>query len=84
MDSELVGIWKRTLEIQGFGTPAENVLSAVARISAESDHCKDGWKDARQKNKQIKIKMKQIIRIQVADAATVAKAILSDEGAEVA
>jgi hypothetical protein len=48
MDSELVGTWKRTLEIQGFGIPAEHVPSAVANISAEADHCKYGWKDARQ------------------------------------
>jgi hypothetical protein len=48
MDSELVGTWKRTFEIQGFGRPAEYVQSAVAIRSAEGDHCKDGWKDARQ------------------------------------
>jgi hypothetical protein len=48
MDSELVGTWKRTLEIQGFGGPAELVLSAVASRLAEADHCKDGWKYARQ------------------------------------
>jgi hypothetical protein len=48
MDSELVGTWKRTLEIQEFGRPAKYVPSAVVRRSAEADHCKDGWKDARQ------------------------------------
>jgi hypothetical protein len=48
MDSELVGTWKRTLEIQGFGRPAEYVPSEVASRSAEADHCKDGLKDARQ------------------------------------
>jgi hypothetical protein len=49
MYSEPIGTWKRTLEIQGFGRPAEYVPSAVAGRSAEVDHCKDGWKDARQK-----------------------------------
>jgi hypothetical protein len=48
MDSELVGTWKRTLEIQGFRRPAEYVPSALASRSAEEDHLKDGWKDARQ------------------------------------
>jgi hypothetical protein len=48
MDSEAVSTWKRTLEIQGFGRSAENVPPAVTRISAEADHCKDGWKDSRQ------------------------------------
>jgi hypothetical protein len=48
MDSESVSTWKRTLEIQGFGRSAEHVPSAVASRSAEADHCKDGWKDARQ------------------------------------
>jgi hypothetical protein len=48
MDSELVGTWKITLEIQGFGRSAEYLPSAVASRSAEADHCKDGWKDARQ------------------------------------
>jgi hypothetical protein len=47
MDSEFVGTWKRTLEIQGFGRSSENVPSAVASRSVEADHCKDGWKDAR-------------------------------------
>jgi hypothetical protein len=36
------------LAIQGSRRPAEDVPSAVARISADADHCKDGWKDARQ------------------------------------
>jgi hypothetical protein len=48
MDSELVGTWKRTLEIQGYIRPAEHVPSAVAGRSAEADYCKIGWKDARQ------------------------------------
>jgi hypothetical protein len=48
MDSELVGTWKITLEIQRFGRPVEHVPPAVVSRSAESDHCKDGWKDARQ------------------------------------
>jgi hypothetical protein len=48
MDSELVGTWKRTLEIQRSRRPAEHLPSAVAVRSAEADHCKDGWKDARQ------------------------------------
>jgi hypothetical protein len=48
MESEFVGTWKRTLEIQGFGKPAEQVPLAVASRSAEADNCKDGWKDARQ------------------------------------
>jgi hypothetical protein len=38
MDSELVGTWKITLDIQGFGRPAEHVPSSLASISAESDH----------------------------------------------
>jgi hypothetical protein len=50
MDSESVGTWKRTLETQGYGKPAEYVPSAVVSRSAEADYCKDGWKDARQKN----------------------------------
>jgi hypothetical protein len=37
MDSESVGTWKRTLEIQGFLIPAEQVPSAVAIRSAEVD-----------------------------------------------
>jgi hypothetical protein len=48
MDSEPVSTWKRNLEIQGFGRSAEHVLSAVVSRSAEENHCKDGWKDARQ------------------------------------
>jgi hypothetical protein len=48
MDSESVSTWKRTLEIQGFERLAEHVPSAVAPRSAEADHCKDGWKDAKQ------------------------------------
>jgi hypothetical protein len=48
MDSELVGTWKRTLEIQGSRRSAEHVPPAVAIRSAEADHCKNGWKDARQ------------------------------------
>jgi hypothetical protein len=35
MDSELFGTWKITLEIQGFGIPAEHVPSAVASISLQ-------------------------------------------------
>jgi hypothetical protein len=48
MDSESASNWKRTLEIQGFGRSAEHVPSEVESRSAEADHCKDGWKDARQ------------------------------------
>jgi hypothetical protein len=48
MESEHVGTWKRTLEIRGFGRPAEHVPPAVAGKSAKAEHCKDGWKDARQ------------------------------------
>jgi hypothetical protein len=50
MDSELVGTWKRTLEIQGSRISAECVPLAVAGGSAETDYCKDGWKDAEQIN----------------------------------
>jgi hypothetical protein len=50
MNSELVGTWKITLEIQGSIRPAEHVPPEVAGRSAETDYCKDGWKDARQKN----------------------------------
>jgi hypothetical protein len=39
---------KRTLEIQGSRRSAEYVLSAVAGRSAETNYCKDGWKDAEQ------------------------------------
>jgi hypothetical protein len=49
MDSEFVGTWKRTLEVQGYRRSAEHVPPAVACRSAETDYCKDGWKDARQK-----------------------------------
>jgi hypothetical protein len=55
VDSELISTWKRTLEIQGFGRPAEHVPSAVESSSAEANHCKDGLKDSRQK-KRIKKK----------------------------
>jgi hypothetical protein len=48
MDSEFVGTWKRTLEIQGSRRSAEHVPPAVAGRSAETDYCKNGWKDARQ------------------------------------
>jgi hypothetical protein len=48
MDSEFVGTWKITLEIQGSTRPAEHVPSAVTSRSAEADYCKNGWKDARQ------------------------------------
>jgi hypothetical protein len=44
MDSEFVGTWKRTLEIQGSRRSAEHVPPAVAGRSAETDYCKDGWK----------------------------------------
>jgi hypothetical protein len=37
-----------TLDIQVSRRPAEHVPSAVASRSAETDYCKDGWKDARQ------------------------------------
>jgi hypothetical protein len=48
MDSEPASPWQRALAIQKFGRPAEHVPSAVASRSEEADHCKDGWKDARQ------------------------------------
>jgi hypothetical protein len=48
MNSQVVGTWKRTLEIQGSGRSAEYLPPAVAGSSAEAYHCKDGWKDARQ------------------------------------
>jgi hypothetical protein len=48
MDSQLVGTWKITLEIQGSKRSAEHVLPAVVGRSAETDYCKDGWKDAKQ------------------------------------
>jgi hypothetical protein len=56
MDSEFVSTWKRTLDIQGFGRPAEHVPLAVASRSADEDHCKDGWKDARQNKRRKKKK----------------------------
>jgi hypothetical protein len=48
MDSKPVSTWQVALEIQRFGRSAQHVLSSVASRSAEADHCKDGWKDARQ------------------------------------
>jgi hypothetical protein len=48
MESEYISTWKITLEIEGFGRSAEHVPSAATSISAEADHCKDGWKDTRQ------------------------------------
>jgi hypothetical protein len=48
MDSGFLSTWKITLEIQGFGRSAEHVPPALVSRSAEADHCKDGWKDARQ------------------------------------
>jgi hypothetical protein len=56
MVSEFVSTWKRTLEIQGFGRPAEHVPSAVESRSEETDHCKDGWKYARQNKRRKKKK----------------------------
>jgi hypothetical protein len=50
MDSEFVSTWKRTLAIKESRRPAEHVPPAVASRSAETDYCKNGWKDAR-KNK---------------------------------
>jgi hypothetical protein len=47
MESESVNTWKRALEIQRFGRSAEHVPLEVASRSAEADHCKDVWKDAR-------------------------------------
>jgi hypothetical protein len=47
MDSESVSPWQGTLAFQIFGRPAEHVPSAVTSRSAEADHCKDVWKDAR-------------------------------------
>jgi hypothetical protein len=47
MDSEFVGTYKRTLEIQGSRRPSEHVPPAVAGRSAETDYYKDGWKDTR-------------------------------------
>jgi hypothetical protein len=48
MDSEFVVTWKRNLDIQGSRRVAEHVTPAMAGRSAETDYCKDGWKDARQ------------------------------------
>jgi hypothetical protein len=48
MDSQFVGTWKRTLEIQGSGRSAEYVAPAVAGRSAEKYDCSDGWKDSKQ------------------------------------
>jgi hypothetical protein len=47
MDSEFAGTWKRTLEIEESRRSVEHVPPAVAGISAETDYCKDGWKDAK-------------------------------------
>jgi hypothetical protein len=59
MDSESVSTCKITLEIQGFGRPAEHVPSAVASRSSEADHCKDTWKDAMQNKQTNEIKNKK-------------------------
>jgi hypothetical protein len=48
MDSEFIGTWKKNLEIQGSGRSAEHVPPAMAGRSAETDYCKDGWKDSKQ------------------------------------
>jgi hypothetical protein len=48
MESEFVGTWKRNLEIQGSRRSAEHVPPAVVGRSAETDYCKDGWKDVKQ------------------------------------
>jgi hypothetical protein len=48
MDSEFVGTWKRTLEIQGSRRLAEYVPPAVAGRSAETDYCTDGWNWSKQ------------------------------------
>jgi hypothetical protein len=47
-DRAFFGTWKKTLEIQKYRRPAEYVPPAVASRSAETDYCKNGWKDARQ------------------------------------
>jgi hypothetical protein len=82
MDSELVGTWKRTLEIQGFRRPAEYVPSAVASRSAEADHCKDGWKGARQTNKGKRKNNERNHQNSKEDAVVLTKAIPAEEGAE--
>jgi hypothetical protein len=56
MDSEFVGTWKRTLEIQGSRREAEHLPPAVAGRSVEKYYCKDGWKDARQNKRRKKKK----------------------------
>jgi hypothetical protein len=48
MDSEFIGTWERTLEIQGSRRSAEHIPPAVSGISAETFYCKDGWKDVKQ------------------------------------
>jgi hypothetical protein len=48
MDSQFVGTWKITLEIQGSGRSAEYVPQAVAGKSAEKYYCSDSWKDSKQ------------------------------------
>jgi hypothetical protein len=82
MDSEFFSTCKRTLEIQGFGRPAEHVKSAVASRSAEADHCKYGWKDFRQNKWRGKKIVKEIITIQVVAAVAVARPIMAEEDAE--
>jgi hypothetical protein len=82
MDSELVGTWKRTLEIQGSRRQAEHVPSAVASRSAEADYCKNVWEEARQKKRRNKKIMKEIIKTQMEDVVVLAKAIPAEEDAE--
>jgi hypothetical protein len=84
MDSEFVGTWKITLEIQGSIRPAEHVPPAVASRSAETYYCKNGWKDVCQA-KQMKEKEKimiEIIKTQTEDALVLAKAIPAEEDVE--
>jgi hypothetical protein len=85
MDSEFVSTCKRTLEIQGFGRPAEHVPSAMASRSAKAYHLKRWLQRCQEKQTREKEKiMKYIITIQVADAAAVARAMMAEEDAEVA
>jgi hypothetical protein len=55
----------------------------VTSRSLESDHCKDGWKDAREiklwKEKKI---VKEIIIIQMVVEVAVTRAIMAEEDAE--
>jgi hypothetical protein len=84
MDSEFIGTWKRTLEIQGSRRSAEHVPPAVAGRQISRNRLLQRWLERCQAN-EMKEKEKVMIEIiitQMEDAAVIAKAILVEEDAE--